>query len=63
MPIVTVPPPAFRAVAALTRPVNPRIAALLQFGTEVSLVDGVAPVRRTRRLEDHFRAVTAEIRR
>ncbi|HEX6040250.1 SDR family oxidoreductase [Longimicrobium sp.] len=61
--IMAVPPGAFRAVAALTRPINPRIAALLEFGTEVSLVDCVAPTRGTRRLEDHFRAVAAEVRR
>jgi uncharacterized protein YbjT (DUF2867 family) len=61
--IMTVPPGAFRAVAALARPLNPRIAALLEFGTEVSLADCVAPARGTRRLEDHFRAVAAEIRR
>jgi hypothetical protein len=42
--------------------VNPRIAALLEFGTEVSLVDCVAPVRGTRRLEDAFREAAAGLR-
>lgn len=55
--IVRVPPAAFRTVAALAGPVNPRIAALLEFGTEVSLVDCVAPARGTHRLEDYFRTV------
>jgi uncharacterized protein YbjT (DUF2867 family) len=59
--VMRVPPAAFRAAAALARPVNPRIAALLEFGTEVSLVDCVAPVRGTRRLDDHFRVAAAHI--
>lgn len=60
--ITAVPPGAFRAAAALARPLNPRIAALLAFGAEVSLVDCVAPVRGARRLEDHFRALADSMR-
>ncbi len=55
--ILRVPAALFRAVAAVTRPFNPRLAALLSFGAAVSLVDCVAPVRGTRRLEDYFREV------
>lgn len=53
--LMHVPPGLFRTVAAVTRPLNPRLGALLHFGTEVSQVDCVAPVRGTRRLEEHFR--------
>jgi len=50
-----VPPGIFRGAAAVARPFNRRLAALLAFGAEVSLVDCVAPAHGTRRVEDHFR--------
>ena len=55
--IVRVPPAVFRAAAALMRPINPRVAALLAFGARVSVVDCVAPAHGTRRLEDYFREI------
>ncbi|HEU4453574.1 MAG TPA: SDR family oxidoreductase [Longimicrobium sp.] len=55
--IIRVPPAVFRGIAAVTRPFNPRLAALLSFGAAVSLVDCVAPVRGARRLEDYFREI------
>lgn len=57
--ILSVPPGVMRAAAALARPFNPRIAGLLQFGVEVSLVDVVAPVRGRRTLRACFEALAA----
>ena len=50
-----VPPGGFRGAAAVLKPLNRRIAALLAFGADVSQVDCVAPAYGTRRLEDYFR--------
>lgn len=47
----------FRGVAKVMKPLNPRIAALLDFGARVSQIDCVAPARGTRRLEDYFRTL------
>jgi uncharacterized protein YbjT (DUF2867 family) len=55
--LTRVPPGFFRAAAAVARPLNPRLAALLAFGAEVSQVDCVAPAHGTRRLEDYFRTL------
>lgn len=52
--ITGTPSGALRAAAALFLPMNPRLSALLRFGTEVSLADTVAPALGTRRLEDYF---------
>ena len=53
--VVRVPAAVFRGVAAAARPFSPRVSALLAFGTEVSLVDVVAPATGVRRLSDYFR--------
>ena len=53
--VTHVPPSVFRGMAAVTRPFNRRLAALLAFGAEVSQVDCVAPAHAGRRLEDFFR--------
>jgi len=53
--VVRVPFGVFRGVAALARPFNPRVAALLEFGVEVSRTDAVAPAYGTRDLESWFR--------
>lgn len=50
-----VPPGVFRAAAAVAKPLNRRLAALLAFGAEVSQVECVAPPFGTHRLEDYFR--------
>ena len=59
--ITHVSPGVFRVLATLSRPLNPRLAALLEFGSAVSLIDSIAPVRGTRRLEDYFRDVAASL--
>lgn len=50
-----VPPGFFRAAAAIAKPLNRRLAALLAFGAEISQVECVAPAYGTLRLEDYFR--------
>lgn len=55
--LTRVPPGFFRAAAVVAKPLNPRLAALLAFGAEVSQVDCVAPAHGTRRLEDYFRTL------
>jgi uncharacterized protein YbjT (DUF2867 family) len=55
--LTRVPPGLFRAAAVVARPLNPRLAALLAFGAEVSQVDCVAPAHGTQRLEDYFRTL------
>ena len=52
--ITGTPPGALREAAAMFLPMNPRLSALLRFGTEVSLIDAVAPAGGTRRLEEYF---------
>jgi len=54
--ITRVPPGVFRGMAAVTKPFNPRIAALVSFVAAVSTADCVAPAHGSRRLEDFFRA-------
>jgi uncharacterized protein YbjT (DUF2867 family) len=54
--VTHLPPGVFRGMAAVTRPFNRRLAALLAFGAEVSVTDCVAPAHGSRRLEDFFRA-------
>jgi uncharacterized protein YbjT (DUF2867 family) len=53
--VTHVPPGFFRAAAAVSKPLNRRLAALLAFGAEVSQVECVAPAHGTHRLEDYFR--------
>lgn len=60
--VARVPAGAFRAVAAAMRPFHPRLAALLAFGTEVSVRDVVAPALGRRELADHCREVAATLR-
>ncbi|HEX5581874.1 MAG TPA: hypothetical protein VFX39_09875, partial [Gemmatimonadaceae bacterium] len=57
----SVPPAVVRAAVAPLRMVNPRIHALIDFGTAVSLVDAVAPAVGTRSLYDHFAALGAQL--
>ncbi|HEU4564016.1 MAG TPA: SDR family oxidoreductase [Gemmatimonadaceae bacterium] len=52
--IITSPPWLFAAAAALARPVNPRLHALMVFGGAVSVIDLVAPPRGTRTLPRYF---------
>ena len=52
--ITAAPPGALRAAAAMFLPMNPRLSALLRFGTEVSLADAIAPAVGSRRLEEYF---------
>src|SRR5687768_11280408 len=61
--VTHVAPAVFRVVAALTRPLNPRLAGLVEFGAAISQVDCIAPVRGTRRLEDYFREVATRLPR
>lgn len=58
--ISAAPPGMLRAAAGMFLPFNRRLAALLRFGTEVSLVDAVAPAVGRRRLEDYFRALASD---
>jgi uncharacterized protein YbjT (DUF2867 family) len=53
--ILSVPAPVLRAASAAAALLNPRIGALVRFGTAVSEIDCIAPVGGTRRLEDYFR--------
>ena len=48
-----------RGAAALARPFNPRLSALMRFGVDVSLVDVVAPVRGRQTLRAYFEALAA----
>lgn len=57
--ITAEPPGALRAAAGVFLPFNPRLSALLRFGTEVSLTDCVAPALGARRLDDYFAAAPA----
>lgn len=59
--MIHVPVGAFRGMALLSRYFNPRVHALLEFGAEVSQVDGVAPAYGTRDLRTHFREVSARL--
>ena len=60
-PVRRVSPAAARAVAAPLRLLNPRLHALVDFGTEVSLTDVVAPAEGRRRLVDYFAAGAREL--
>jgi uncharacterized protein YbjT (DUF2867 family) len=64
--LVRLPALALRAAGLVTRPFNPRLAALLEFGAVVSQVDAIAPRRGTRDLLWYFKtrstAVQAELR-
>jgi uncharacterized protein YbjT (DUF2867 family) len=53
--LTRVPPGLFRGAAAVAKPFNRRLAALLAFGADVSVADCVAPAHGSRRLEDYFR--------
>ncbi|HEY0972436.1 MAG TPA: NAD(P)H-binding protein [Gemmatimonadales bacterium] len=57
--IRSVSPGVVRAATAPLRLLNPRIHALVEFGTAVSLVDAVAPAVGGRSLHDHFAALGA----
>jgi uncharacterized protein YbjT (DUF2867 family) len=56
------PGAALRWSARLLAPVHPRLAALVDFGAAVSLVDAVAPAVGTRELGDHFDRRVRELR-
>lgn len=56
-----VPPWTMTTAAALVRPWQPRLGALLEFGGVVSVTDAVAPIAGTRRLPDHFRERAATL--
>ena len=53
--ILSVPPFLFRSAALMARPVHPRVAHLLAFGTAVSTTDVIAPAHGVRRLDDYYR--------
>lgn len=53
--LIHVPPWTMRAAGAMAGLANPRIGALLEFGTLVSQVDAVAPAHGTRDLRGYFR--------
>lgn len=59
--LVRVPPAALAAATALARPLNRRLAAVLEFGRAVSLTDVVGPARGRLRLRDHFARRAAEL--
>ena len=54
--LTRVPSAVFRAAAAVMKPFNRRMAALLAFGAAVGQVDCVAPPYGTRHLETNFRS-------
>ncbi len=58
--IHSIPPALFKTAAAGIKPFNPRIHALLSFGSDVSLTDTIAPQRGSRRLEDYYRELAAK---
>lgn len=55
----SLPPWLFRGIAALAKPLNPRLAALLDFGAAVSQVDAVAPPYGSRSLRTYFAELAA----
>ncbi len=55
--VLSVPPVAFRAVAAVARPLDRRLSEMLRFAVVASTTDVVAPVRGDRRLRAHFEAL------
>jgi uncharacterized protein YbjT (DUF2867 family) len=57
--VAHVPPAVARTLAAVARPFHTRIAAVLEFGVAVGLVDVVAPRRGSRTLGAHFRELAA----
>ena len=57
--IAHLPPAVARGMTAVVRPLHARLAAVLEFGAAVSVVDAVAPARGTRTLAAHFRDVAA----
>jgi uncharacterized protein YbjT (DUF2867 family) len=57
--IRAVPAWALKPVPALVRIANPRIAALIEFGTAVSQIDLLAPQYGSRRIDDYFRELAA----
>ena len=56
--IVHVPPPLLYAVAKVLRPVHPRMAEVLDFVTRACTNDFVASAVGTRRLRNHFAALS-----
>ena len=61
MQISRIPPALVRLAVPLCRPLNPRLAALLDFGLKVTQADIVAPCYGTRRLGDYLRSVTGSV--
>lgn len=57
--IAHLPPAVARGMTAVVRPFHARLAAVLEFGAAVSVVDAVAPPRGTRTLGAYFRDVAA----
>ena len=49
-------------MARLLAPLHPRLAAVIEFGAAISVVDAVAPAFGTRELADHFAERVAAIR-
>ena len=58
--LVHVPAALFAGIAPLLRPINPRVAALLEFGAAVSVTDVVAPAIGRRPLREYFEEVARE---
>lgn len=61
--LAAIPPLFFSGAAAALALPQPRIAALLRFGIEVSLKDTIAPAFGSRRLEDYYRQLAVDGRR
>ncbi|HEU4629356.1 MAG TPA: NAD(P)H-binding protein [Gemmatimonadaceae bacterium] len=61
--LARVPAAAFRAAAVAMAPLNPRLAALLDFGARISVVDAVAPATGSRDLATYFAERAAALRR
>ncbi len=59
--LLHVPIWAFQGMAALTRPFNPRLSALLDFGAAVSAIDLIAPAYGTRELKRYYAEVGARL--
>jgi uncharacterized protein YbjT (DUF2867 family) len=56
--VLCLPPRLLRAAVPLAKPIQPRFAALIDFGLRVSRADILAPSYGARRLGDYLRSAT-----